>query len=125
MQFIDEINTSSEDNQQDQQWYDFPIEYPADPATDTHGETNPETDTSPTDHQPFFSAMTSPPKKRTIQEKRLMLHSEGLPADHERRKRHSVGDQGSCTTMPSWRPPRKPCLHAGTKPCLHAGAEPC
>ncbi|KAG8179458.1 hypothetical protein JTE90_006827 [Oedothorax gibbosus] len=51
--FIDEINTSFEDDQQDQQWYDFPIEYPADPATDTHGETNPETETSPTDHQPM------------------------------------------------------------------------
>ncbi|KAG8182559.1 hypothetical protein JTE90_007296, partial [Oedothorax gibbosus] len=39
--FIDEINQSFEDDQKDQQWYDFPIEHTADPATETHGETNP------------------------------------------------------------------------------------
>ncbi|KAG8200226.1 hypothetical protein JTE90_025004 [Oedothorax gibbosus] len=58
--------------------------------------------------------MTSPQEKRTSRnrkEKPPMLHSEGLPCDLENRKHHSVDDRESCTTMPSWRPPTKPCLH--------------
>ncbi|KAG8202129.1 hypothetical protein JTE90_010490 [Oedothorax gibbosus] len=92
--FIDEINQTFGDDQKDQQRYDFPSEHPADPATATHGEINPRTETSPTDHQPEMSsspasAMTSPQEKRTSRKKRPKLHSEGLPGDLEKKRCHA------------------------------------
>ncbi|KAG8174480.1 hypothetical protein JTE90_015752 [Oedothorax gibbosus] len=108
-----------------EQWYDFPIKYPADPATDTHGETNPETKTSPTDHQPMRDEQ-QPSLHDDVTTEEDDSEGEAVApirrvAGRPRKEKTSrgKGDQEGYTTTPSWRPPTTPCLHAGAEPCLH------